>query len=385
MRVRSAFFIALLLTATATAAQPPRLLYSLPDDARPAELRLEIRVDNRLFVDDVLALRRDAAGGTFELLQQDPVRAARLAELARTDRTATVRFSLDGRPLDVFTLAEYLGYSEQLALSNPKIALPRSESATFGIEAGAPGERETAPVRRAVTASACTDTCAADRLACYQQGCGMQAVCDECELSYNACVQNCYDYGDDDGDGLANNIDNCRGAFNPNQADCDGDGIGDVCDSFNGTRVDISVEEDLASPPDFLPPVYIYEFCSGPWHYTVYEIWIRRTTHYQNRYCDGTVVDVYLYQYYHGFAWDAVYDPWTCRSSLDDPIIIWSTQTSSFSSEPKLELRDGDAFLTVRGVEHQLPQRESAWPLLPELKRLTREPAVGPAVEDTQQ
>lgn len=49
----------------------------------------------------------------------------------------------------------------------------------------------------------------------------------------------CNEYGvcdvDIDDDGLPDNWDNCPGHYNPSQADCDGDGTGDVCDSENGT------------------------------------------------------------------------------------------------------------------------------------------------------
>ena len=44
---------------------------------------------------------------------------------------------------------------------------------------------------------------------------------------------------DVDGDGIANEADNCPTDFNPDQKDVDGDGIGDVCDSFNGPRADL--------------------------------------------------------------------------------------------------------------------------------------------------
>ncbi len=39
--------------------------------------------------------------------------------------------------------------------------------------------------------------------------------------------------GDSDGDGICNNQDNCPNTYNPNQADTDQDGIGNVCDSDN--------------------------------------------------------------------------------------------------------------------------------------------------------
>ncbi len=44
---------------------------------------------------------------------------------------------------------------------------------------------------------------------------------------------NCVD-ADDDNDGVADNLDNCPLAQNPNQADFDLDGIGDTCDAQTG-------------------------------------------------------------------------------------------------------------------------------------------------------
>ncbi|MGY6649045.1 hypothetical protein [Wenyingzhuangia sp. IMCC45574] len=42
-----------------------------------------------------------------------------------------------------------------------------------------------------------------------------------------------FDIVDSDGDGIADDIDNCPNKFNPNQLDVDNDGIGDVCDDLN--------------------------------------------------------------------------------------------------------------------------------------------------------
>src|SRR5262249_481306 len=43
----------------------------------------------------------------------------------------------------------------------------------------------------------------------------------------------CGEHTDSDGDGLVNFSDNCPFKYNPDQRDCDNDGIGDACDSLN--------------------------------------------------------------------------------------------------------------------------------------------------------
>ena len=79
--------------------------------------------------------------------------------------------------------------------------------------------------------------------------CGMISEVD-CKEK-NTCNLNCYWnsteelciakgclYGDDDLDTICNEDDNCISIYNPDQADCDGDGIGDACDancSWNDT------------------------------------------------------------------------------------------------------------------------------------------------------
>jgi len=45
---------------------------------------------------------------------------------------------------------------------------------------------------------------------------------------------------DSDGDMVADCVDNCVTIFNPTQDDCDFDGVGDVCELFNGTATDLN-------------------------------------------------------------------------------------------------------------------------------------------------
>ncbi|MDJ0835581.1 MAG: hypothetical protein QNK37_03635 [Acidobacteriota bacterium] len=56
-----------------------------------------------------------------------------------------------------------------------------------------------------------------------------------CDIIFDYCEQDCeLEYGDDsDGDGISDYYDNCPSVSNPNQANCDGDSLGDACDSDN--------------------------------------------------------------------------------------------------------------------------------------------------------
>ena len=61
----------------------------------------------------------------------------------------------------------------------------------------------------------------------------------------------CGSSGDNDGDGICNNTDNCPDSFNPDQADSDGDGEGDVCDIATGA---CSFQTEYSYNPDFFNP-----------------------------------------------------------------------------------------------------------------------------------
>lgn len=56
------------------------------------------------------------------------------------------------------------------------------------------------------------------------------------------CPQDCSPPDDSDGDGTYNTFDNCPNNWNPNQEDCDGDGLGDVCDAVDATYVQSSIQ-----------------------------------------------------------------------------------------------------------------------------------------------
>lgn len=54
---------------------------------------------------------------------------------------------------------------------------------------------------------------------------------------------------DEDGDGFANESDNCPGVYNPDQTDQDGDLVGDVCDPHPATKGDHIVQAEYFNGP----------------------------------------------------------------------------------------------------------------------------------------
>jgi hypothetical protein len=56
--------------------------------------------------------------------------------------------------------------------------------------------------------------------------------------------------GDSDQDEIPNANDNCPRTFNPDQADCDGDGVGDACDGESARYVAITPEQTCMTDRD---------------------------------------------------------------------------------------------------------------------------------------
>jgi len=75
----------------------------------------------------------------------------------------------------------------------------------------------------------CYDDCDWLEITCMA-GCSDELCYIECGEEASDCAEECYLLEDHDSDGILNGSDNCIYNYNPNQQDCDGDGIGTICD-----------------------------------------------------------------------------------------------------------------------------------------------------------
>lgn len=77
--------------------------------------------------------------------------------------------------------------------------------------------------------------CDSDRISDNYDNCVCQANPDQADCDWDGIGDACDDDSpcspDTDSDGLTDYVDNCPSVYNPDQTDCDGDGIGDRCDS----------------------------------------------------------------------------------------------------------------------------------------------------------
>src|SRR5262249_35491622 len=94
----------------------------------------------------------------------------------------------------------------------------------------------------------------------FQTGCAPDDPPCACELKgMDICA-------DPDNDGIVSLDDNCHHTYNPDQADCDGDGGGDACDSDN---VIVTESTSYLEEPITIAAVYCVGDV-GAWHGTLY-------------------------------------------------------------------------------------------------------------------
>src|ERR1700710_926289 len=124
------------------------------------------------------------------------------------------------------------------------------------------------------------------------------------------CPEDCGPCGDSDGDGIADDVENCPSTPNADQADCDGDGIGDACDSFNGTISD-SYTYTLIG---YYGP--IDESCFGDY---LDQLWVgvyQEDHLHQETLCSSSTTSTHSYSTVYSYFDSLTYDPWDCGDGL---------------------------------------------------------------------
>lgn len=190
--------------------------------------------------------------------------------------------------------------------------------------------------------------------------CG-DGICDPSALPAETCSFCPADCGpcpptDSDGDGIYDDDDNCPTTSNPSQADCDGDGIGDVCDSFNGTRTYLGYTDYLISYR------YLFSYCDLYFRVDVFEAFYLREHRYRLTYCDGSESTEIEREYYYTYHYNYVYDPFYCGGpATPDPNLSTPDNAAAGASRPpspEIELIFEDGRLLLRS-----PDRDRLIPL----------------------
>jgi hypothetical protein len=177
-----------------------------------------------------------------------------------TSERARVEVVVNNQPALETSLVELIRRDTTLRMERPsEIArLLAAELERGSRDASAAGSLQLPPARLLADSTGLTATelviCESSCDHLMQQcmlDCGTNETCmSRCDRDHELCLLDCPDY-DNDGDGVTNENDNCPMSYNPGQADCDNDGIGDVCDPENGifqvveTGIDCMIDRDL--------------------------------------------------------------------------------------------------------------------------------------------
>ncbi len=163
---------------------------------------------------------------------------------------------------------------------------------------------------------------------------------------------------DQDGDGVPDSQDNCPSVANSNQADCDGDGVGDVCDSFNGTETYLGYSITL------IAAYLVDDYCDEiGFHYSLWLGYYLREDYWRRTTCSGQSTTVVVPSTFYAFFTTVYYDPFYCfgmqaptgemRGGAPDESRI----STSFWDDRRLEFEDGALWLRAPGGDRRIELR----------------------------
>ena len=200
-----------------------------------AEARIVYEMDGRTIQTERFAFQLEPFGKvTFPV--SDPADFAALAQSANGPGNLLIHVYVGDTEVETFDLASFEAYN-QLLRSRQGAELEallsawskeRAESAGKELAEKAP-TLDPQPLRPSLETkgiSQCERNCLNEYRDCIRNGWS------GCQSGYDWCLLNCPNY-DSDGDGVNNGNDNCITTPNANQANCDGDSLGNACDSLN--------------------------------------------------------------------------------------------------------------------------------------------------------
>jgi len=153
-------------------------------------------------------------------------------------------------------------------------------------------------------------------------------------------------YPDTDGDGITDNIDNCPTVANPDQADSNGDGIGDACTLSTGAYNPSIDYTALTSTPycgklkngnyeDTCQRNAVYECKQDKWNNGVCEDWSKKINDVNDTYCSGPRNALITTGHWNGTKKVRSYECKRKRSTYyyaTGNWIVWYNQTSGNAS-----------------------------------------------------
>jgi hypothetical protein len=207
----------------------------------------------------VVSTAVSAASESYFTLSQSPPPAAKHAELRIVVDGKIVSEYLEPLEANQINLSRFEKLADQLISNEPSFAggtleivikdtmidsVPLTEldaqivpKTIVKLLPEIPVSQNNFAVQTSTSSPSCEAYCGRERRECMADCAGTNCSA-SCGTRYENCLTYCNQgFGDEDGDGLGDSVDNCPVHFNPGQENCDLDNKGDVCDALDGTYV----------------------------------------------------------------------------------------------------------------------------------------------------